>query len=74
MLPNGDNTTEQTIYLRLKEGLKVDCGAKNRLTSTSHSGANAGARGSNVALSFTYTNQNDCTVTHPQDPTTALAG
>ncbi len=67
-----DNSTEQPIYLTCTEGLVLDLGTKNRLTSMNQTNGNAGARGSDQMLSFSYTNQNDLSVLHPLDPTVAL--
>ena len=73
-LANGDNTSPQTIYLKTMEGLTLDLGTKNRLVSDNQSGGQAGGKGSDVMLSFSYTNQNDFTVKHINDATVALQG
>lgn len=64
------NLTDRTIKFQLREGLKLNMGTKNKLSSVGYSGGDAG--GDNVELTYTYTNFNDLTVQHPQDPTTAL--
>jgi len=65
-----DNTTNQTIRLKMREGLVVDCGTKNRLTAITFGGGDA--TGGNDTCSHTYVNANVMTVTHPMDPNTAL--
>tara|TARA_R110002074_G_scaffold220476_1_gene390989 strand:+ start:117 stop:1361 length:1245 start_codon:yes stop_codon:yes gene_type:complete len=66
--PNKDNTnlTDQTIRLHMREGLIVDLGRKNKLSSVSVTGGDAG--GGNEEITYSYTNFNDMTVFHPQDP------
>lgn len=73
-LANGENTTTQTILLKTLDGLTVDLGTRNRLVSDNQSGGAAGAKGSDVELSFSYTNQNDFTIKHINDATVALQG
>lgn len=68
------NITEQKIYTRMKEGTKIDCGIKNLLQSVNYGGANAGTRGGNATLTYTYSTFNDFTVLHPADPTVGLRG
>lgn len=67
-----ENTTEEPILLVLEEGLVLDLGTNNRLTSWSQTGGDAGAQGADQMLSFTYENQSDLIVQHPLDPTVAL--
>ena len=61
-----DNISNQTIRLQLREGLLVDLGKKNKLSSVSVTGGDAG--GGNEEITYSYTNFNDFTVYHPQDP------
>lgn len=61
-----DNVANQTIRLQLREGLIVDLGKKNKLNSVSVTGGDAG--GGNEEITYSYTNFNDFTVYHPQDP------
>ncbi len=70
-LGNGDNTEDQAIKLVLEEGLVVNLGTKNRLTSKNRTGGNAGAKG-DVMLSYSYSNEDDYDIKHPLDPTVAL--
>lgn len=68
----GTNLTDQTIRLHMCEGLQVDLGKKNKLSSTSESGGDA--NGGNVEVTYTYTNQNDFSVYHNADPSRTVAG
>lgn len=60
------NTSDRTIRIALTEGLNVYLGTKNRLNNVSYGGADAG--GGNATITYSYTNANSLTVTHPQDP------
>jgi hypothetical protein len=64
------NLTNQTIKLCMCEGLVVDCGTKNKLSTVSRNGG--GSDGGNVEISYSYTNNNSFDVKHPQDPVEAL--
>ena len=66
------NLTDRTIYIKMRDGLQVNLGTKNKLSSVSYGGANASQNGSNDTSTFSYQNFNDLTVEHPQDATTAL--
>lgn len=68
----GTNLTDQTIRLHMCEGLQVDLGKKNKLSSVNETGGDAG--GGNVEVTYTYTNQNDFSVYHPADPSRAVSG
>lgn len=73
---NGDatsNTSNMAIYLKTTEGTRIDLGSKNRKMSVQESGGNAGQGGNNVELTYRYRNSSEFKVTHPNDPTTALA-
>lgn len=65
---NADTTTEETIKIKMNEGLAIDLGSKNRMNSVNYGGANAGGRGGNATASYQYTTQNDFDVRHPADP------
>jgi len=67
---NRYNVTDQTIKLVMCEGLIVDCGAKNKLSSVGVSGGDAG--GGNMEVTYSYSNFNDFDVQHPSDPIVAL--
>lgn len=68
----GTNLRDRTIRLHMCEGLQVDLGRKNKLSSVGVTGGDAG--GGNVEVTYTYTNQNDFAVYHPSDPSRAVAG
>lgn len=61
-----DNLTNNAIVLKMCEGLVVDCGRKNKLSSVRVTGGDA--TGGNVEVTYSYSNFNDMTVYHPQDP------
>jgi len=58
----GNNTAEETIFLHLRAGYGFDLGTKNRLSSVSYGGGDAG--GGNVTTTYSYTNFNDLDVQH----------
>jgi hypothetical protein len=60
------NLTDHTVTLKMCEGLVVDCGNTNRLSTVGVTGGDTG--GANQEITYTYTNFNECTVTHPRDP------
>lgn len=60
------NVSDKQITLNLTNGLKLDLGAKNKLTNTTMGGADAG--GGNMTCTYSYSNFNDLTVTDPNDP------
>lgn len=64
------NLKNEHLRLVLCEGLQVDCGSSNKLSSVGVSGGDAG--GGNVEITYTYTNFNEMTVQHPADVNTAL--
>jgi hypothetical protein len=62
-LGNGrNNLTNQTILLVNDDGLRVNLGTKNKLSSVSFEGFDAG--GGNGTCTFEYTNSNSLTITH----------
>lgn len=66
------NLSNRTIKLYMREGLQIDLGTKNKLSGVTYGGANAGTNGGNAIDTYSYSNFNDMSVKHPQDPTTAL--
>ncbi len=62
----GTNLTNEQIIVRMREGLEVDLGTKNKLASVTYGGGDAG--GGNVVTTFNYSNFNVLSATHPQDP------
>jgi len=71
-LEDASNLTDREIIIKTREGLKLNLGKKNKLSSVTYGGANAGQQGGNATVTYTYTTFNDLKVTHPQDPTTSL--
>lgn len=62
----GSNTSEETIKIALQDGSIFNLGTKNRLSSVSYGGGDAG--GGNATITYSYSTFNDLTVTHPEDP------
>lgn len=62
----GSNTIEETIKVYLQDGTIIYLGEKNRLSSVSYGGGDAG--GGNATITYSYSTFNDLTITHPQDP------
>lgn len=62
----GNNTSEEKIKIVLDDGTIFDLGSKNRLSSVSFGGGDAG--GGNATSTFSYSTFNDLTVTHNLDP------
>ncbi len=60
------NTSEETISFVLADNTKFDLGTKNRLSSVSYGGGDAG--GGNSTITYSYTNFNDLRVTQDSDP------
>lgn len=61
-----DNLTDRTIVLKTKGGLRVDLGSKNKLSSVSFDGFDAG--GGNGTTTFEYQNSNRLDITHDAFP------
>jgi hypothetical protein len=59
---SGNNTGEETIYFQTKAGYGFDLGTKNRLSSISYGGGDAG--GGNATTTYSYANFNDLDVQH----------
>jgi len=64
--PGGSNLTDQEIIIYTNDGTKVDIGTKNKLSSVTYGGGDA--TGGNAAVTYNYSNFNELTVTHPEDP------
>lgn len=56
----GNNTQEERIRFHLRGGYMFDLGARNRLSSVSYGGGDAG--GGNVSCTYSYSTFNDLTV------------
>lgn len=63
---NANNLVDRTIRLATCEGTRIYLGIKNKLASVNYTGGDAG--GGNVNVSYSFTNFNDFTVLHPEDP------
>lgn len=59
---SGNNTSEEYIYLETRCGYGWDLGGKNRLSSVSYGGGDAG--GGNVSCTYSYSNFNKLEVQH----------
>ena len=62
----GNNTAEERIKIVLDDGTFFDLGQKNRLSSVTYGGGDAG--GGNATITYSYTNFNDLIVGHNLDP------
>ena len=62
----GSNLTNQKIFIWVEEGTRINLGTKNKLSSVTYGGGDAG--GGNVVVSLNYSNFNSLKVTHVQDP------
>jgi len=60
------NLVNRTIILKTQGGLKVNLGTKNKLSSVTFEGFDAG--GGNGTVTYEYTNSNALTITHDQFP------
>jgi hypothetical protein len=63
---DGNNLTAHTILVVCEDSTQLDCGSQNKLSSVTYGGADAG--GGNATVTYTYSNFNDLTVSHNQDP------
>lgn len=64
-IASGENTTNENILIILRGGYVFDLGAKNRLSSVSYGGGDAG--GGNATCTYSYTNFNELDVLHYSD-------
>jgi hypothetical protein len=62
----GNNSQEETIKILLRDGTSFDLGSKNRLSSVTYGGGDAG--GGNATITYSYSNFNDLIVKHNLDP------
>ncbi len=65
-LEESDNLSNDNIIIRLQDSTTFDLGIKNKLSSVSYGGGDAG--GGNVAVTYSFSNFNDLTVTQQNDP------
>ena len=68
----GTNLNNQTIRLHMCEGLQLDLGKLNKLSTVGVTGGDSG--GGNEEITYSYSNFNDFTVYHPEDPNRAGTG
>lgn len=61
---SGNNTGEEAIFIAMRCGYAFDLGKKNRLSSVSYGGGDAG--GGNATTTYSYTNFNDLDVQQGQ--------
>jgi len=66
ILGNGDNLTNRTIKINLREGLMLNLGTRMKLQTSSETGGDTS--GGNMELQYTYQGFNNLTITHPQAP------
>lgn len=59
----GSNTSEETISIKLQDGTMFELGNKNRLSSVTFGGGDAG--GGNASMTFSYVTYNELSVTGP---------
>ena len=57
---SGNNTPNESMFFYTRNGLGLDLGAKNRLSSVSYGGGDAG--GGNATVTYSYVNYNDLDV------------
>lgn len=62
------NLTDRSIRIATDDGTFINLGTKNKLSSVTYGGADAG--GGNATATFSYSEFNILVVTHPQDPVT----
>jgi len=67
-VPSGGNLSNHTIQVCLDDSTVIQVGNKNKLTSVSYGGGDAG--GGNAAITYSMQNNNDFVVLHSGDPMT----
>ncbi len=65
-LEEAENLSNRSIRIKMDEGFFANLGTKNKLATVTYGGADAG--GGNGTVTYSYTTNNDFTITHPQDP------
>lgn len=65
---DGGNLKDRTIRIATCEGTRIYLGIKNKLSSVTYTGGDAG--GGNVSATYSFTTFNDFTVMHSGDPNT----
>lgn len=67
----GNNTSEERIKIQLDDLTQFDLGKKNRLTSVTYGGGDAG--GGNATITYSYITYNDLSIYHEEDPAALVA-
>lgn len=67
-VPSGGNLSNHTIQVCLDDSTVIQVGNKNKLTSVSYGGGDAG--GGNASITYSMQNNNDFVVLHSGDPMT----
>ena len=65
-IPSGGNLLNHTIQTVLQDSTVVQVGNKNKLTSVSYGGGDAG--GGNATITYSFSNFNDFVILHSGDP------
>lgn len=65
---DGSNLLHRHIRIKAREGTVLELGTKNKLSTVTYGNANAGAKGGNATVTYSFLNFNTLTVSHPQDP------
>ncbi len=65
----GNNLTNRTCKIRVREGTFIDMGTKGKLRSVTYGNGDTG--GGQVSTTYSFTTYDDFTVSHPQDPSIA---
>lgn len=65
-LGNGNNTSYETIKIKLLDSTLINCGTRNKLQDCTVNGGDTG--GGFQTIQYTYRNKNVCTITHSADP------
>lgn len=68
----GKNLLDHSIQIVLDDSTVFQLGKKNKLTSVSYGGGDAG--GGNATITYSFTNSNDFVVLHSGDPAAILSG
>jgi hypothetical protein len=71
-VPSGGNLSNHTIQVCLDDSTVIQVGNKNKLTSVSYGGGDAG--GGNASITYSMQNNNDFVVLHSGDPMGLEAG
>jgi hypothetical protein len=62
----GDNLADKQITIATLQGLNINLGGKNKLSSIDFTGGDTG--GGEVSVTYNYSNFNDLTISHAHYP------